>query len=131
MAEPKNRPRVYIAENNLFVRESLNVFLDQHLSFEVIGETDTLDGLKEALAGCEPDLLIIAWDLPGKMDGQVIRELRGRRPGIKIVAMSGKPGSEVAALRAGADAFVSKADPPECMVEALVKIVRSDPRAEE
>jgi DNA-binding NarL/FixJ family response regulator len=123
MTDPKNHPRVYIAENNLCVRESLKMFLDQRLSFEVIGETDNLCGLSEAVALSEPDLLIIAWDFSGRLNGQIIQELRGRRPGMKIIAMSSKPGSKVAALRAGADAFVSKADPPEFMVEAITSLI--------
>ena len=111
--------RVFIAENNPWVRQSLRIFLVQYLDFEIEGETDTLEGLPEAAAACTPDLLIIAWDLPGKVDGQLIGELRMVRPEMKIVAISSQPELEKAAIQAGADAGLGRLDLENLRIEEL------------
>ena len=46
----------------------------------------------------------------------------------EVIALSRRPESEAAALTAGADAFVSKTDPPEKVLEAL-RTLAQDRRA--
>jgi CheY-like chemotaxis protein len=52
--------------------------------------------------------------------------LRELCPGLPVIVLSGQPEVRRTALAAGADAFVSKADPPEQLLAAL----RSANRAE-
>lgn len=114
-----NRPRAYIAENNQWVRQTLKVFLRQHMYFEIIGETDTRDGLIEGVEACAPDVLIIAWELPGGVDRDLINPLREKQPQMKIISLGNHPEAEREALLAGVDVYVSKGDPPEFLQAAL------------
>jgi DNA-binding NarL/FixJ family response regulator len=119
MANTRNHPRVYIAENNQWVRQTLRVFLRQYMSFEVIGESETRESVIQGVAACAPDVLILAWELPGGVDRGLIQTLREKRPQMKIISLGSHPEAEKSALLAGVDAFVSKGDPPEFLEAAL------------
>ena len=123
MDGPDQAIRIFIADNNLWVRESLGLLLEQNPNIKVVGKTDTVDGLMDAINQSAPDLLLIAWELSGGVDNRLILDLREKRLGMKIIALSSKQESKIAALRAGADAFVSKADPPDCLLAALDRVI--------
>lgn len=123
MDEPGQRTRIFIADDNLWVRLSLGLFLEQTKFLKVVGETNTIIELIAAIQHAQPDILLIAWELIDGVDSQLIGKLRDACPGIKIVGLSTKPGLENAAILAGADAFVSKGDPPECLMAALAMLI--------
>jgi DNA-binding response OmpR family regulator len=64
------------------------------------------------------DLVLLDWELPGLMVGSP-SVLREGRPALTVIALSGRPEARRAALAAGVDAFDSKANPPERLLEAI------------
>lgn len=82
------------------------------MKLQVVGESETADGLIDRLQEVCPDLLLIAWGLPGKITSDLIRELREIRPEVKVICLSSETGLAEIALAAGADAFASKSDHP-------------------
>ena len=50
---------------------------------------------------------------------ELLSALRKRCPDLPVIALSGQPEVRRAALAAGADAFVGKADPPERLLVAI------------
>ena len=105
--------RVLLADDQLPVRSALRLLLEQEPDFQVVGETADATGLLLAAAEKAPDLVLLDWELPGLPADQLLRLLQYERPSLKIIAMSSKPESRQAALNKGADAFVSKNEPPE------------------
>ncbi len=119
-AQPQPRPpfSVLIADDKAEVRSALRLLLDQEDDMEVVGEAR--DG-KEMLAQAEllePSLLLLDWELNRGLSSE-IPGLQGGRTNLAIVALSGRPESRKDALRAGVDAFVSKAEPPERLLAAI------------
>jgi hypothetical protein len=51
--------------------------------------------------------------------------LRGACPDLCVIALSGRPEARQAAIYAGADAFVSKADPPERLLMTIRSVDRT------
>ena len=49
----------------------------------------------------------------------LLMALRAACPALAVIVLSGQPEAEGSALAAGADAFVSKADPPEQVLAAI------------
>jgi DNA-binding NarL/FixJ family response regulator len=47
--------------------------------------------------------------------------LHAHQPGLRVIALSGQPEASKASLEAGADAFVSKGDPPEQLLHAMAR----------
>ncbi len=111
--------RVLIAEHLSRVRFALRVTLERLSGFKTINEAiDTADLLAQALI-TPPDLLLLDWELEDMDDGETVRSLHQSCPRLFIIALSGKEEAREAALQAGADAFVSKADPPETLLAAI------------
>jgi DNA-binding NarL/FixJ family response regulator len=111
--------RIMLADNRRKVRFALRALLERQTGLEVIGEAvDAQSLLAEAKEGC-PDVVLLDWELPGMAAGELLSALRRECPDILVVALSGRVSARQAALSAGADAFVSKGDPPERLLSAI------------
>jgi DNA-binding NarL/FixJ family response regulator len=66
------------------------------------------------------DLLLLDWELPGMAPGELVDKVRELSPDCVIVAMSGRPEAAREATRRGADAFISKNEPPDRLVSTLL-----------
>lgn len=118
-AEPVSTVRVLIAERRPGVRFALRTLLQQHDGLEIAGEAADAESLMAQLqAGC-PDLVLLDWDLPGMAAGSSMATVRRACPHLMVIALSGRPGRRQAALEAGADAFLSKMEPPERLLEMI------------
>jgi len=110
---------ILIADDQPQVRRALRLLLEQELATEVVGEaTEASDLLAQVTAGC-PDLMLLDWGLPGMAAEDLLVALRETCPALAVIVLSGQPEAEGKALAAGADAFVSKADPPEQLLAAI------------
>ena len=111
--------RVLVAEGQSKVRFAIRVLLARQAGCEIVGETENAEELLVKAEATRPDLVLLCWELPGLAKTDVLASLRKASPGVYIVTLSGWPDTRRAALGAGADAFVSKADPPERLLEAV------------
>jgi DNA-binding response OmpR family regulator len=93
--------------------------LEQELAPEAVDEASGAETLlSHVAAGC-PDLVLLDWGLPGMAGEDLLVALRQTCTALTIIVLSGQPEAEADALRAGADAFVSKSDPPERLLAAI------------
>jgi len=111
--------RIVVADEQPKVRFALRVLLERQEGLKVVGETGNAQELLGLLEKRRPDMLLLGWELPGLAQNESLEVLRAARPGLFVIALSGIPEARQAALKAGADAFVSKADPPERLLAAI------------
>jgi DNA-binding NarL/FixJ family response regulator len=111
--------RILLADSQPKVRFALRVLLEHHPGVELAGETANAEDLLAQVEALYPDLVLLSWELPGLVAVGSLPALRRACPGIRIVALSGRPEARQAALAAGADAFVSKSEPPEQLLAAI------------
>ncbi len=111
--------RILVADSRHDVRSALRLLLEQDGGTMVTAEATRVDDLIEQARLTCPDVIILDCDLPGLQAEDVLRELRSICPGVRVVAMCARSEVRQAALSAGADAFVSKADPPPALVSAI------------
>lgn len=111
--------RILLADGQPNVRHALHVLLARRPELDLVG--DATDGceLKNLLSTTDPDLLILDWMLPGLAEEGSIQAIRMIQPELKIIALSSRPEHGREAISAGADAFVSKIDPPEKLLIAI------------
>jgi DNA-binding NarL/FixJ family response regulator len=111
--------RILLADNQPKVRFALRVLLEHRPGLELAGEAASAEDLLAQVEALYPDLVLLSWELPGLAALGSLPALRRACPGISIVALSGRPEARQAALAAGADAFVSKSEPPERLLAAI------------
>jgi DNA-binding NarL/FixJ family response regulator len=111
--------RVFLADALTDERSALRAtLLDLHM--EIAGEAaDWTTTLARAPAS-RADMLLVDWDLLPKAAHEALDKLRKACPAaLVIVLISHLDARHQAALSAGADAFISKAEPPERVAERL------------
>lgn len=111
--------RILLADNQAKVRFALRVLLERQADFQIVGEaTDAEELLDMAEADC-PDVVLLAWELPGMPPTQLLAALRVTCPDIVVIALSGRLEARRAAMCAEANAFVSKCEPPERLLRTI------------
>lgn len=110
---------VLLADDQAKVRSALRLLVAQQPGIVVQGEAVDTTGLLDWVKAMAPDLVLLDWELPGPDREYLLPSLRALCPHLKVIALSGRPEARQAALEAGADAFVSKGDPPETVLAAL------------
>ena len=113
--------RVLIADDQPEVRSALRLLLTQESDLVVVGEAVDTAQVLELAAGRRPDLVLLDWELPDQGGAAALAGLRAARPGLAVIALSGRPEARRGALAAGVDAFVSKGEPPECLMASVDK----------
>lgn len=116
--------RIIIADDQRKVRYALRVLLEKQPDVDVVGETNNYSDLAELIDESHPDVLIVDWLLSEFVNRELVISCREKCPQISIIAMSGRPEYEQAAIDAGANAFISKIDPPDRLLAALGDIRR-------
>ena len=111
--------RVLLADDQSKVRSALRLLLEQEPELDVVGKATDADELVAQVGTVCPDIVLLDWELPGLPRHDVLSVLHARCPRLKVIALSGRPEARQAALDAGADAFVSKGDPPEQLLAAV------------
>lgn len=121
--------RVLLADDQAQLRSAVRLLLDEQVDIDTIGEAADLSALQQLLARVIPDLILLDWELPGMRrladKTGLLAALRRGNPRLQIIVLSGRPEAGRSALAAGANAFVSKADPPEQLLAALRKAQQS------
>ncbi len=111
--------RVLLADDQEEVRSSLKILLEHELDLSEIDEASDLSSLIIKAKENNPDLILLDWELAYLRISDVIPALRYLCPKLKIIAMSSHPEASRAALAAGADAFISKGEQPEKLLNTL------------
>lgn len=111
--------RVFIVDDQPQVRSALKLLLKQESDMMVVGEASSLTKALELIADLQPEVLLLDWGLTGPGAAEAFSTLRAVSPDLLVVALSGRPEARGAAMDAGADAFVSKGDPPEQLLATI------------
>jgi DNA-binding NarL/FixJ family response regulator len=114
--------RILLADNQVKVRFALRALLEQQPGLTVVGEAAEAKEVLAQVEAVQPDLVLLDWNLCGLATADLLPALRRICPDLRVVALSARPEMHSAALEAGANAFASKTDPPECLVKAIQKV---------
>jgi DNA-binding NarL/FixJ family response regulator len=111
--------RILLADDQPKVRYALRVLLRRQAGVEIVGEAIDAQELLERTAHLSPNLILLGWELPGRSTSDLLSSLRRICPSLMIIALSGRLEARQVALDCGADAFVSKSDPPDRLLATI------------
>jgi len=121
--------RVLIVDDDALVRAGLSMLLAGVDDIEVVGEAANGSEVEHAVAGHQPDIVLMDIRMPG-MDGLTATEiLRGhdRSPEVIVLTTFDTDDHVLRALRAGASGFLLKDTPPADIVRAIRAVVAGEP----
>jgi DNA-binding NarL/FixJ family response regulator len=114
--------RILLADESEMTRFALAALLEQRPGWIVVGEVVSAQKLLPEVEATSPDLVLLSWSLPNLRIEETIPTMTTNFPGISVIVLSGRPEARPQAMAAGAKAFVSKADPPDCLLETVKSI---------
>jgi DNA-binding NarL/FixJ family response regulator len=111
--------RIILADHHAHALSALQAMIGEEPGLEVIGAVVDVDRLIQLADTTTPDLVLMDWELPGKPIQELISSLHALKPKPYVIVMSSTIESSRKLIKAGADAFVSKSDQPDFLVEIL------------
>jgi two-component system, NarL family, nitrate/nitrite response regulator NarL len=119
--------RVYLADSHSDERSAFRLLL-LDLNLKIVGESADWQSTLRLAPATRPDLVLVDWSLVDNGSGVQLMALRKAcADAVVIVLISHLDARDQAALSAGADAFISKGETSERVVERLRAAVSSLP----
>jgi CheY-like chemotaxis protein len=117
--------QILVVDNQPRARQSMKALLGAWYPAAELREA--ADGYQavQLVEEFQPDVILMDARMPRMSGLEVVRYIKGKSPHIKIIVLSMYTDIKVEALAAGADAFVSKSEPPENIRETLEDIFSS------
>lgn len=116
--------RILVADSDPRVRSALQTLLAPEGQPIVIRESTDVGSLAVQVKEFKPDLVLLEWELPGRPAAALLFALHGLDAKPRVLVLSTRPEAEQAALALGADAFISKGDPPERLMAIFRELLR-------
>jgi len=114
--------RILLADDQTNVRFALRTLLNSQPGIIVVGEAQDAHILLDTLHDLHPDLVLLDWGLPGIKSEELIASIQSFYPELAIIVLSGRFEVKRDAEAAGADRFISKADPPGDLLAAIYSL---------
>lgn len=111
--------RIILADHHRQALWALKTTLQEESELEIVGEVMDSERLLMLAENAAADLVLVDRKLPGDPIKDLISRLQTLEPRPIIIVMSSNPEDSRLMLKAGADAFVSKGDQPDWLLEAL------------
>ena len=111
--------RIILADHHTPALWALKTMLEEEPEFDPVGEALDAESLLMLAQKHTADLILVDRELPGGHIKDLIASLHALDPRPVVVVMSGASQYSRMALNAGADAFVSKGDEPDLLLETL------------
>ncbi|MEW6054860.1 MAG: response regulator transcription factor [Nitrospirota bacterium] len=114
-----------IADDHSVVREGVKHILSD-MPEAVITEAANGQQVLDAMQKKEYDLVLLDIAMPGKDGLDVLRDIKRKRPHIKVLILSMFPEEQYAlrALKSGASGYLTKESIPEELIKAIRKVIR-------
>jgi DNA-binding NarL/FixJ family response regulator len=111
--------RIILAEHHSKLLSALRTLITEKTDHVIAGEArDWAELLKQA-EKTKPDLVLLDWELPNRPNNDLRADLCIPERGLRLIVLSTWTGVKEIALAAGADAFISKSESPDRLLEVL------------
>lgn len=111
--------RVAVVEGHDHIRAALCFLIEAQPGIQLLGAFGPWPDLTVRLLALRPDVVLLDWELPGHLAERVLRAARRAPSPPRVVVLSARADDEARARAAGADAFISKSQPPRLLIPSL------------
>jgi two-component system invasion response regulator UvrY len=113
--------RIIIADDHPVFREGLRKILSKEVDLNIVYEAESGEELLGEIDNLEFDLIILDVGLPGRSGIDILADIRKTHPKIPVLIFSMHPEERFAlrAIKAGANAYLSKEEKAEKLIEAI------------
>jgi DNA-binding NarL/FixJ family response regulator len=113
--------RLMLADDHAIVRAGYRYLLEKQPHFAVVAEAQTADEAYAQFRLHQPDLVVTDLTLPGASGLEVIRRILAVQADARVLvfSMHVSPDVALAALRAGARAYITKSSPSDVLLRAI------------
>lgn len=120
--------RVLVVDDHPVVREGLAAIFSSEPDLIVVGEAETGEEAIHETARLSPSVVVVDIRLPGMTGIDVCQSLSARYPGLRLVVLTSFPSEAtmLAALSAGARAFVVKDSKPAILRQAVRSVAEGE-----
>ena len=115
------RPRTVLCVDDERIGLRVRKIMLESRGYTVLTASSGNEGL-ELFEANHVDVVVLDYYMPGLNGGDVASEMRRRRPGVPIVFLSAYFSLPPEALEL-ADAFITKGDPPDVLIEKLQRLI--------
>jgi DNA-binding NarL/FixJ family response regulator len=98
------------------------MLLEHEPGMRIVGISVRSVGLVGQVGAAQPDVLLLDWQLISSAPKEYIRNLHSIETQPDIIVLDVRPEIKYEAEAAGADDFISKADPPDQLLAILQKL---------
>jgi DNA-binding NarL/FixJ family response regulator len=105
--------RILIVDDTARARKSMKALMEVWHPLEEVREAANGSEAIQLAEEFQPDIILMDGHMPRMGGPEATRLIKAKWPKIKIIILSVFTDYQAAGLQAGADAFVSKSDPPE------------------
>ncbi len=112
---------VIIADDHQVIREGIKRIINSEIDMKVIAEVETGEALLSAISNEDYDIVILDVGLPGRSGIEILGDLRKLQPKLPVLIFSMQPEERIAirAIKAGANAYLSKDTPSKELLTAI------------
>ena len=108
-----------VVEDQTHIRAALCFLLEAQPGLQLVGAFGPWPDLTVRMLALRPDVVLLDWELPDHLAEHVLRAARRAPSPPRVVVLSARPDDEPQARAAGANAFVSKSQPPRLLIPSL------------
>lgn len=119
---------ILIVDDHALVRQGLEMMINPEPGLRVGGSIGRAEEVFDAIEKVNPDIITLDLTMPGMNGLELIKQIKSRYPDVRILVVSMHKEGIYAerCLRAGAQGYVMKEEPPERVIEAIRKLTRGE-----
>jgi DNA-binding NarL/FixJ family response regulator len=116
--------RIVIADDHTIVREGLKQVLSTQADFTVVAEAKDGHEVLQRVREMDFDVLLLDMSMPGKSGVELIKQVRGEKPKLRILVLSMHEEQQYAvrAIKAGASGYLTKESASAQLAQAIRKV---------
>ncbi|MBI5686014.1 MAG: response regulator transcription factor [Verrucomicrobia bacterium] len=120
-----SKRKVLLVDEHRVLREGLREFINAQPDLAVCGIAEYAPQALAEVEVSKPDVVVTDISLKGKMNFDLIKEIKARHPAMPVLvfSMHNELAYGVAALQAGAQGFVVKTEPPEKVLAEVRRLL--------